>query len=64
MNNQIEENGCNKERFKDSFSTAEKLFMQISFYVFIIFGIVGIAVESWIVGLIYLAFVFAKQVVL
>ena len=65
MNTQIEENGCKKERFKDSFSAVEKIIMQISFYVFTIFGIVGIAIESWIGGLIYLAFViFSLQVLL
>ena len=65
MKNRIEENGCKKERFKSSFSAVEKIFMQISFYILILFGIVGIAIESWIVGLIYLVFVmFSLQVLL
>ena len=65
MENQTEENGCKKGRFKDSFSAAEKLIMQISFYIFILFGIVGIAIENWIVGLIYIVFViFSLQVLL
>lgn len=51
--------------FKDSFSATERIFMQISFYIFIVFGIVGIAIENWIVGLIYLVFViFSLQVLL
>ena len=57
MKNQIGENNCKKEGFKDSFSTLEKSFMQISFYVFIIFGIVGLFIEYWIAGVIYLVFV-------
>ena len=65
MKDQIEENNCKKERFKDSFSTVEKSFMQISFYVFIIFGIVGLFIESWIGGVIYLVFViFSLQILL
>jgi hypothetical protein len=65
MKNQIEENNGKKERFKDSFSTAEKLFMRISFYIFILFGIVGLFVENWIAGVIYLVFViFSQQVLL
>jgi hypothetical protein len=65
MKNQTDEKGCKKERFKDSFSAVERLFMQISFYLFIIFGIVGIAIENWIAGLIYLVFViFSLQVLL
>ena len=31
--------------------------MQISFYVFVIFGIVGTFIENWIVGIIYLVFI-------
>ena len=51
--------------FTDSFSIMERLFMQISFYIFIIFGIIGIAIENWIVGLIYIVFViFSFQILL
>jgi hypothetical protein len=65
LKNQIEENGCKKEIFKDSFSAVERIFMQISFYILLIFGLVGIAIENWIVGLIYLVFViFSLQVLL
>ena len=65
MKNQMEVNNRDKEGFKDSFSTAEKFFMRISFYVFVLFGIVGLFVENWIVGVIYLAFViFSVQVLL
>ena len=65
MKNQIEKNNLKKKRFKDSFSTVEKLFMCISFYVFVLFGIVGLFVENWIVGVIYLVFVILSlQVVL
>ena len=48
MKNQIQENNRMKEGFKDSFSTAEKIFMQVSFSVFVLFGIVGVFVENWI----------------
>ena len=52
-----EENVFREERFKDSFTPVEKTFMQISFYVFIIFGLIGIFIENWIGGIIYLVFV-------
>ena len=65
LNNQIKENSCEKEKFKDSFSTKEKLIMQISFFVFLIFGQIGIAIENWLAGLIYFVFViFSLQVLL
>ena len=65
MKNKLEKNNGNEGRFKDSFSTMEKTFMQISFYVFIIFGIAGIFIENWIVGIIYIIFIlFSLQVLL
>lgn len=65
MKNEIEESNCKEEGFKDSFSTVEKLFMRISFYIFVLFGIVGLFVENWIVGVIYLVFViFSLEVLL
>ena len=65
MNDLKEENICKKTRFKNSFSAKEKILMQISFYIFIIFGIVGTAIESRWAGFIYLTFViFSFQVLL
>jgi hypothetical protein len=65
MKNQIEVTDREKEGFKDSFSTAEKLVMRISFFIFILFGIVGVFVANWIVGVIYLVFViFSLEVLL
>jgi hypothetical protein len=64
LNNQIKESGSEKERYKDSFSAVEKVFMQICIYVFIMFGIVGIAFENWKIGLIYLVFVIFSLLVL
>ena len=57
MNNQTEENGCKKVKLIYSFSTVEKLIMHISLFLFAMFGIIGIAIENWVIGLIYLVFV-------